>query len=310
MQRSQLPELVDCHVVQLGAVLEEGSEDEPSTHSRYTCFTTGHDGHRRAYDLSLPPAITDEYADRLDCDETHMQIDQRCVDHESRSIVVTDSSQVHLGSPPVGRRRLTASRTGTKRLLAIRVTTATKEQPSETVEEIQGAVFGLGELAEDNNVLTQYEAVSHGKLLLVPAAGEDIIDGVGDVVVNTSIKGQAISASFITTIRDAATDKYGPLRLVADKIMFCLPDGSLLYGKEDWTGFAFSNESYSFYQQSRCTRLSTVMHELGHSMGFKHSGKDSSNYADTSCIMGYATNQDGGPLKGFNAHKNWISGWY
>lgn len=42
---------------------------------------------------------------------------------------------------------------------------------------------------------------------------------------------------------------------------------------------------YSYYQQSRCTKLSVVMHEVGHSLGFRHSGYAGNEYADESGYM-------------------------
>jgi Gametolysin peptidase M11 len=66
----------------------------------------------------------------------------------------------------------------------------------------------------------------------------------------------------------------------------------------------------SFFQQSRCTKLSVVVHELGHSFGFRHSGMNNDDYGDETDYMGYAVNYYGVPRKAFNAHKHWLSGWF
>jgi hypothetical protein len=60
-----------------------------------------------------------------------------------------------------------------------------------------------------------------------------------------------------------------------------------------------SGTQYSYYQKSRCTRLSVVMHEMGHSFGFRHSGTGASDYGDVSGYMGYANNNVGWPRKAF-----------
>ena len=59
------------------------------------------------------------------------------------------------------------------------------------------------------------------------------------------------------------------------------------------------NSQYSYYQRSRCTKLSVPMHEMGHSLGFKHSGKGNDSYADESGYMGYAINLIDYPQKAF-----------
>ena len=106
----------------------------------------------------------------------------------------------------------------------------------------------------------------------------------------------------------------------------------------------FLKRQYSFFQRSYCTKLSAVIHELGHSIfGFLHSSKDGEEYADISCYMGFLEDSFAYPLKAFvredaacstvflllhgpltfydffdalipytyqNAHKHWLSGWF
>ena len=62
----------------------------------------------------------------------------------------------------------------------------------------------------------------------------------------------------------------------------------------------FLKRQYSFFQRSYCTKLSAVIHELGHSIfGFLHSSKDGEEYADISCYMGFLEDSFAYPLKAF-----------
>lgn len=57
---------------------------------------------------------------------------------------------------------------------------------------------------------------------------------------------------------------------------------------------------YSYYQKSRCTKLSYVMHELGHSvLGFEHSSSRDDEFGDISCYMGFSRNVTAYPRKSF-----------
>ena len=58
------------------------------------------------------------------------------------------------------------------------------------------------------------------------------------------------------------------------------------------------------------TFRSVTIHELGHNLGFRHSGFNSEAYGDESGYMGFTIYQSGGPVKCFNAHKNWVAGWF
>mmetsp|Transcript_46888 Transcript_46888/g.54803 ORF Transcript_46888/g.54803 Transcript_46888/m.54803 type:complete len:198 (-) Transcript_46888:10-603(-) len=51
-------------------------------------------------------------------------------------------------------------------------------------------------------------------------------------------------------------------------------------------------------------------HELGHNLGFRHSGFESQSYADASCLMGSPSFGDDGPQVCWNGAKSWESVWY
>lgn len=204
-------------------------------------------------------------------------------------------------------------RSGTKRLLAVRITGLEgTEVPDETLPQIRDAIFGSESTGDLPTVVSQYAAVSHGSLQYVPSAGAGISDGVAEISISTSIMNgtSSIQGALMQEILDATALSLGDLESVADQVIFCLPTGSLLNNNNKWTAFTYRYEPYSFYQKSRCTKLSVAMHELGHSHGFRHSGKGSDLYLDEQGYMGYANNKMHGPQKGFNAHKHWISGWF
>lgn len=224
-------------------------------------------------------------------------------------------SSLQLVSSDHNQRRLSKEvRSGTKRLLAVRLlTNGGSEVPDETISEIQDTIFGSKATSTQPTVISQYAAVSHGKLQFIPAQGPGIDNGVVEIVMDAPLTSGNISIQgpMLVEILESAASALGDLEEVADHIIFCLPTGSLLNGKAMWTGFTYLYEPYSYYQRSRCTKLSVPMHEIGHAvLGFKHSGKGKDSYADEQGYMGYAINQLYGPQKGFNAHKHWMSGWF
>jgi hypothetical protein len=163
---------------------------------------------------------------------------------------------------------------GTKRLLVVRVVTAGYvEQPAETIDEIQGAIFGTG-LNPDNipiegTVVAQYNAVSQGNLFFTPAAFVDSSDnnelqsssstGVMEVelpsYVDTFINA-SIRDYLVPEILKATETKLGqPLDQVADYIIFCIPNDSVLRDDSQWTAFTYLYEPVCFNYYYFCYRI-------------------------------------------------------
>lgn len=192
--------------------------------------------------------------------------------------------------PPHQRRKVTTSSTFTrvivrKRLLAIRVSSLSSgETPEESLMSIQSAIFG--NRTTNNNtfseiplnatsVVDQYQYISHGQLLWEPVdttttqtlsstSSIDIVGGVFDLnIPNITFTGQSISN--LTDIILQQTLKQltlSSLTDVADHVIFCLPNGSSFRNDPNWTAYTYLNQPYSYYQLSRCTRLSVVVHEV------------------------------------------------
>jgi hypothetical protein len=143
---------------------------------------------------------------------------------------------------------------GTKRLLVVRVVTSGYvEQPAETIDEIQGAIFGTGRnpdsIPTDGTVVAQYNAVSQGNLFFTPAFVEDA-SGVIEVELPTYIQtfiNASIRDYLVPEILLATESKLGrPLDQVADYIIFCIPNNSLLRDDSQWTAFTYLYEPVCF----------------------------------------------------------------
>ena len=262
--------------------------------------------------------------------------------NDGSSLKVLSSKQVQEIFNNMGQQRRlskTEIRNGIKKLLAVRILANNgSEAPEETISEIRDAIFESEADPSAPTVVSQYAAVSHGALQYVPANGPGIQNGVATVSVQSSIisGNSSIQGDLMVDILESTAASLGNLEDLADHIVFCLPTGSFLRGRNTWTAFTYLYEpvsaaslpcsiyfshflklavdsfligsltrpdvlniQYSYYQRSRCTKLSVPMHEIGHSLGFKHSGKGNDSYADESGYMGYAINMFDYPRKAF-----------
>jgi hypothetical protein len=177
-------------------------------------------------------------------------------------------------------RRKIATAVTKKRLLAIRVSSAISgETPDESIASIRTALFGYNGSDTDPDqgivsVVEQYQSISHGQFILEPVENTalSIEGGVLDLTLRSNtivFTGHSISnltAAFIEELEQQLAIASGVQSIslldVADYVMFCLPNGSTFRDDSNWTAYTYLNEPYSFYQQSRCTRLSVVVHEV------------------------------------------------
>eukprot|EP00984_Skeletonema_dohrnii_P001833 scaffold607_cov146-Skeletonema_dohrnii-CCMP3373.AAC.1 len=205
---------------------------------------------------------------------------------------------------------------GDKSVVAVRVqTTDAVYGFSEAV--LRREVFGIrGDTGQDDtlNLSSGYEQCSFGALTFTPLASEtgndggdevSIVDGV--VTISVDVASNGISDSIV---RNAVTDKikavFGSnMQAVADYWMYCLPPGT----SGSWIAYAYINSYISVYNNQWCNYPSGQMHEIGHNLGYAHSG-ESQTYDDQSGMMGYSYSQDDGPEMCFNAAKSWQTGWY
>jgi hypothetical protein len=148
---------------------------------------------------------------------------------------------------------------GTQRVLAVRVTSvATGEYPTETLDEMQAAIFGnttfgsnataSSSSSSDSYVTEQFRAVSHGKLNYVPARHKQLlVPGLleMDVTVPATLDlfdhvywqtelVPILQQTLARILRNNATTPnnmvLATIRSVADRVLFCMPTGSLRAG--------------------------------------------------------------------------------
>ena len=164
---------------------------------------------------------------------------------------------------------------GNRTVLVVRVS-GTAEAPAETVERMQGAVFGLGGQPLANSMRAQYGRCSFTKVDFIPASGFDQFDnGVLNVQLDYSLKGrEALGVLFDAT--DAVKEILGveSLRESFDHVIFCIARGTTYVRRSDWTAFGILNGWRTVLNSGRCDGLSYLMHEIGHNLGLVHSADD------------------------------------
>lgn len=271
---------------------------------------------RAGYRIELPWSFAHPNHDELATAEAMVCISNGHVDRDSYKIIIEQGARISL--LPKGRRAQSdiAPVVGQRTILAVQLTTAfmldgqTKEEhPGMTKSEIEGSIFGTGQNAPGHDLVSQYRACSFGALDFRPAVGNGIENGVVQVVMRKPVAGGEILGSLQDDILEAAEEQMGSLEQF-DHIIFCIPDEALMDGADQWTAFTYFHSHWSFFQKQRCSAMSVTIHELGHNLGFRHSGFGSEPYGDESGYEGFTVYKAGAPVKCFNGHKNWISGWF
>jgi hypothetical protein len=215
---------------------------------------------------------------------------------------------------------------GNRKVLAVRVTDISGLATTSSATRISDEVFGTG--SDQNNKVSQYKACSYGTLNFSPVTELELngtgltqlnVAGVYEVTIPIIATGESHA-----TVREVITNQLDidwtvdlpsnswgipESNLPFDHVMYCLPPGIL-----SGVAYTYVNHWLSVYNNEHCDRMSVQMHEIGHSIGLGHSGKEEdghgAEHGDTSGMMGYSYNQDDSPNKCFNAAKSWQRGWY
>jgi len=193
---------------------------------------------------------------------------------------------------------------GAKSTLVVRII-ANDDATTSSKSELSDSIFGTN--GDVVNLSERYDKCSDGQLTFVPAVGNDIVDGVGEVTIVENVAG-ADNSVIRNAATVAATTKYGDLSTNFDYVILCIPPGTTS-SSGSWIAYAYVNGYLSVYNDNWCEYPSGLVHEIGHNLGLLHSNENGA-YQDKSGLMGYSYSNDEGPLMCFNAAKNWQLGWY
>jgi len=186
-------------------------------------------------------------------------------------------------------------------LIVMRVIDGRSVGPTLTKEALADGIFGTN--GDFLNLSSGYDNCSGGKQKFIPGVFADATDGVMDLGLTASTAG--LSASAVESLARTAMDQVPNFNPDSyDHIMFVLdPSINLL-------AYAYINWKYSVFQDLWAARPSALIHELGHNLGYLHSGEGNDQYGDQSGLMGYSYSSDEGPVMCFNAAKSWHLNWY
>ena len=173
--------------------------------------------------------------------------------------------------------------TGTSTVLVLRVS-AIDTEPSLSGLDMSTKVFGtvssiFNEPVGAVSMESIYSDCSHNQLRFVPATGTNIVNGVGEVVLDTSIRRQN-PFEVENLVAAAANDRFGPINTY-DHVIFCMPPG--LVG--NWNAYGYIGWYRSVFNDGFCGFPSALVHEVGHNLRLTHS-REGTEYGDRSCLMG------------------------
>lgn len=219
---------------------------------------------------------------------------------DEKDIVFDETTSRQITIISGGRRRRLTSSIGVKQVLIVRVSSDQEPETSVTSSEEQ---LYTDFFTDENNLREVYRKCSNDKLILNPATGSSVHNGV------LTIKPpENICAMGWKDVGNYAVAEIASLDWSADFKTIIMPDCVNFEGAAAWgetpgdTTWILSK--YSSYPV-------TQVHEFGHNLSHRHSGKGTSEYGDDTGYMGNkASWTDAGSKMCFNGAKLWYFQWY
>ncbi len=223
--------------------------------------------------------------------------------HKESSTEYTESPTATQQFMPTANLNTSPGTPQTRSVLIVKVI-ANDTQSTLSIAQLSDSVFG--NQGDRVNLKSQYLACSNGKLEFIPATGENITDGVIEVVIDEAVAGKSHEHIKNATL-SALTQQLGAApESQYQHIMIAIPPGT----QGSWTAYATINGGLSVYNDRWITSVSAQMHEIGHNLNLGHSSEGTDLYGDRTGVMGESYISDDGPEMCFNAAKSAQLGWY
>jgi hypothetical protein len=247
-----------CHIVHpeiLVELIEVRGDSIENDLTFLQCITKRPEhSYRESFDIQLPETYTQLYRQVISAGDAFICIQGGYIDEQNGLVTAPTNSDGDIEFYDMHAvyqyRQLQQSQDQSSnrqlRLLAVRVIDSTGHEPIETKAAIEGAIYGTGSnpdnISSSASVVQQFGAISHNQLTFTASVGEKIQYGVAEVPISISVNGSLFFRELVPSLLNATALTLGPMDEIADVIIFCLPDGSLLDGQASWTGLAVNGE--------------------------------------------------------------------
>jgi len=199
-------------------------------------------------------------------------------------------------------------------LLVAIVGTGPKDHLVDTYANISDQLFGI--LGDTTNLAAQMSACSYQRLNYIPSTNPHATDGIIEINLGRTLIQTVNNTNYIESRYEAEAilrELIGELPGSHRHIIYAFPKGMA-----GWTAAANAAGGgwRSQFNTPYYVRLGTLMHELGHNLGFSHSWKGDSisgyEYGDGTGYMGKSGCQPN-PMNTqqcYNGMKSWMVDWY
>lgn len=217
--------------------------------------------------VSLPEDLATRYKNEIAQGTLLLAIDGASINSDNDGIILAPNATFSvIDDVPDHQRHLVAkpSVTGKMTLMIVRVVTKDGVSPDKSLYQLRKAVF-----YNEVSFRTQYRDCSFGQLMWQDAGGMEVIL---DKPISQYSKPNDLLMDAQKKIMEMRPDLESTSQL-ADKVLFCQPPGT-----GNWLAVAPINHWRINMNNEWCTSLSALMHEVGHTIGLRHSGEGAMAY--------------------------------
>ncbi|CAJ1931135.1 unnamed protein product [Cylindrotheca closterium] len=289
-------------------LVERVQETEEGAEKSWYCLLKGEDALEAGFSVAIEGIgfVNDAYDGKLCSGTIEMLATNAVINSSELTLTITADSEITF--PPVQNRRKLKSSTGIQKALVVRVTTSDGKAPEPSAAQMSDKVFGTsGDIVNAKSV---FEGCSHGKMKVVPATGDGVINGVIEITSSAVSIPKGDHAIYNDVLEKLETHfSVTDLASIFEFVLIGIPDGTM---KGAW---AYAQTPYSIYGDPNILYPTMTVHEMGHNLNLHHANEGTSKEGvngDHQGMMGYVIDHDEGLAAKlcYNPAKNYYIGWY